>query len=275
MQYKKEELEKVQIASLTILKEIVRICDDENLPYFIIGGTALGAVRHGGFIPWDDDIDIGMTREHYDKFIQIGPSKLGKDFFLQHYTTENNTPFYFAKVRMNNTRFVESYCKKIAMHQGIFVDIFPYDNIPDDLKLRKRHQKKVFYYSELFIAKSAKDIFTSKKGISRTMKLVVRNILHYLLLVVSKDYLFSKLDSANQEFNKIDCEYLNFVKYPFLKIKKESIINLDKIKFEGFEFSCSTNLDEYLKSHFKNYMELPAPEKRLNHRPIILEFSEK
>ncbi len=273
MQYKQDELEKVQSLALTILKEVHRVCIENNIPYFIIGGTALGAVRHKGFIPWDDDIDIGMMREDYNKFIRISPEKLGSKYFLQHFSTEPATPFYFAKVRMNNTLFVEEYCKDLPIHQGIFLDIFPYDNIPDDLKIRENHRKKVSYYSELFIAKSMVDVSILSKGFPRVMKLIVRWSLHYALFFVSKEYLFAKLDSATTRFNNVEGKYLNFVKYPFLKIKKDSLVSLEKILFEGNEFYCCKNINEYLESHFKNYMNIPPVEKRINHRPAILEFN--
>jgi lipopolysaccharide cholinephosphotransferase len=273
MQYQKDELEKVQKVALTILKEVARICDEEKISYFIIGGTALGAVRHGGFIPWDDDIDIGMVRKDYEKFLKISPEKLGNKYFLQHFCTESATPFYFAKVRMNNTRFVEDYCKDLPIHHGIFLDIFPYDNIPDDQGLREKHRKKVKFYSELFISKSVKDVFTSAKGFSRTMKLIVRRTLHLLLSGISKQFLFRILDKASTEFNDVECQYVNYVKYPFLKIRKDSVSSLDKIVFEDTQFSCCKNLDEYLGDHFGNYMKLPDPEKRVNHRPVIVEFT--
>lgn len=149
------ELRKVQLTILSIFREIVRICDENDICYFIIGGTALGTVRHGGFIPWDDDFDIGMTRENYNKFLTIAQKKLPQDLFLQTIETEPESPFYFAKVRKNGTKFVEKYCKNLNIHHGVYVyvDIFPYDNIPNDQKLRKKHHNKVNFWSNLFIAK--------------------------------------------------------------------------------------------------------------------------
>lgn len=107
--YYGEELKKVQECELEILAEVIKVCNENSIEYFVIGGTALGAVRHSGFIPWDDDIDIGMTRDDYERFLKIAPSKLKSDLFLQYYVTEPNSPTYFAKVRKNNTQFVEYY----------------------------------------------------------------------------------------------------------------------------------------------------------------------
>lgn len=102
------ELNKVQSIILSIFKEIVRICDENDIIYFIINGTALGAVRHGGFIPWDDDIDIGMTRENYDHFLSIAQEKLPQDLFLQTVETEPNSPFYCAKVRKTERNLLKN-----------------------------------------------------------------------------------------------------------------------------------------------------------------------
>ena len=80
--YSADELDMIQKLELKILKEIIRICKKENIEYFLIGGSALGAIRHGGFIPWDDDIDVGMTRENYDNFLRVAEQYLGEEFFL-------------------------------------------------------------------------------------------------------------------------------------------------------------------------------------------------
>lgn len=127
-----EELKELQKVLLDILKEVKRVCDENNIDYFIIAGTALGAVRHKGFIPWDDDIDIGMTRDNYEKFIKIANTKLSEEFFLQTMETEEETPFYFAKVRKNKTKFI---CpRKITQYLN--------NQYGDFMKLPKKEDRK-------------------------------------------------------------------------------------------------------------------------------------
>ncbi len=132
-----EELTQLHQVLYEILEEIVRICDKHNIPYFVIGGTAIGALYDKAILPWDDDIDIGMKREDYNKFLQIASQELREPYFLSWIHTDPHSPYYFAKVKKNNTLFVEEMFKDVPMHQGIFVDIFPFDRIPNNKLLRK------------------------------------------------------------------------------------------------------------------------------------------
>ena len=126
------KLRKVQLTELEILEKIDEICKKNNINYFLIGGTLLGDVRHKGFIPWDDDIDIGMLREDYEKFINVclKNGALGKDYYLHCNESDDDYFIPFIKVKKNNTTFAEKNIENINTHKGIFLDIFPYDNVP-------------------------------------------------------------------------------------------------------------------------------------------------
>ena len=137
MSYSEEELEQLHKVLYEILGEIIRVCDMLHIPYFIQGGTAIGAFFENGILPWDDDIDVGMTRENYERFLKEAPAVLKKDYFLQWIGSDPHTPFYFAKLRKNGTKFVEDVSEGLDMHHCIFVDIFPYDKVPDNQTLQK------------------------------------------------------------------------------------------------------------------------------------------
>lgn len=120
-----------------ILDEIVRICEEENLTYYLAGGSVLGAIRHGGFIPWDDDIGIMVPREDYEKFAEACKRKLNSNYFYQSIDTDARYVKRFAKVRKNNTIFQEKMFNGIQQHNGIYVDIFPLDNARNQFGIQR------------------------------------------------------------------------------------------------------------------------------------------
>lgn len=124
------KLRQLQLCELEILDEFVRVCEKYGLQYYLVGGTLLGAIRHQGFIPWDDDIDVAMPREDYDRFADVAAAELGPQFFYQCPETD---PYYFltyAKVRKNGTKIYEERFKNAQFHKGVFIDIFPLDFCP-------------------------------------------------------------------------------------------------------------------------------------------------
>ena len=127
-EYDKETLDKLHQVEMEILDDFVKVCEKHKLRYFLTGGTMLGAVRHSGFIPWDDDVDIGMPREDYDKFIEIGDEALGDKYQLECFEHNKNYHLPFAKVVKKNTIFDEGF-DKLKYLKGIYIDIIPFENV--------------------------------------------------------------------------------------------------------------------------------------------------
>ena len=135
-------LRKLQLTELEILREIKRVCLENGIHFFLCSGTFLGAVRHQGFIPWDDDLDIGMLREDYERFCRLAPEKLSPDFCLQNWHTDSAYALPFGKVRKRNTLLVER--KSIQLEEnGIYVDVFPFDFAPASLSEQRRLARKL------------------------------------------------------------------------------------------------------------------------------------
>lgn len=133
-------MEKLRIIEVDILDEVVRICNKYDINYYLAYGTLIGAVRHKGFIPWDDDIDIWMFREDYDRFAKIAEKELSEKYYYQDWHKEKEYPYNFAKVRLNDTVVLQKPITKLNIHHGIYIDIFPLDNI--NLKRFTKERKK-------------------------------------------------------------------------------------------------------------------------------------
>ncbi|MBQ9414572.1 MAG: LicD family protein [Clostridia bacterium] len=143
----------LQQAEFEMLKAAVTLCDRHEIPYFLVCGTALGAVKYGGFIPWDDDVDIGLFRPDYERFCDVAAKELPKPYFLQTYQTDPHYPNIFAKIRNSRTTYIEKATSGIDMNQGVYIDIFPLDGYPADAGESARLEKqKKRYKLQLFSA---------------------------------------------------------------------------------------------------------------------------
>src|SRR5690606_2891856 len=152
---------------LEILIEFDRICKKNNIKYQLFAGTLLGAVRHKGFIPWDDDIDVCLLRKDYNKFIQACKTDLDSRSFLQTYVTDKNCIIQFAKLRKNNTLFLESGISDCKTHHGIFIDIFPLDNVLPNTFCGKMQQKLLYIIGRINLSRVKKLCLNAKNPVER------------------------------------------------------------------------------------------------------------
>lgn len=123
-------MNQLQQVELNILKEFDRVCSILGLPYYLVCGSALGAVKYRGFIPWDDDIDVGMLRDDYNAFVEKAPALLDERFFLQNYRSEPAFPQIYSKLRDSSTTYIEASAAHLRINHGVFIDVFPIDGYP-------------------------------------------------------------------------------------------------------------------------------------------------
>ena len=263
-------LRKLQLTELDILIEIDKICKENNIQYFLIGGTLLGAVRHKGFIPWDDDIDVGMIRSDYEKFIDLCLNKnvLGEKYFLHCNESDENYFIPFVKVKKNNTTFAEENIDNIQTHKGIFLDIFPYDNVPKQKSIMQRAQAIIV--RNIHYAIYVKYNIYSLKNKKRKVLTWFFTLLPVKTLKKMNRY-FSTI-FENRKNNKYMVSLAGSSSYEEETLLKDKLFPLKKIKFENLKFDSFNDNDYYLSQLFGDYMKLPPEEDRKTHKPKYIDF---
>ena len=264
-------LRKIQLCELECLKEIKRICEKNNIPYFLIGGTLIGAIRHKGFIPWDDDIDVGMLRKDYDKFLEVAQKDINTEkFFLQTTETEKGCYDYeIARIRLNNTHFTEKHRSNLQLHDGFFAEIIPYDDLPPS-KIECTLYSKYFKYM--------KRILGLRKGyryeISRN---IVKRYFFYFVTFISRIIPFSvlhkKMKNYHAKYTNTNSEKV-FLLAGAYDYKKEShsreiVSEYTDVLFENELFKAPKNYDLFLREQYGDYMQLPPKEKQIGKLNLV------
>lgn len=287
--YDERILKKLQNTELSMLKDFDEVCRTNGINYFVNFGTLIGAVRHNGFIPWDDDIDIGMMREDYEKLCSL-PSciwdKCKSEIYLV--KPEDNDLLHrsiYPKLYKKNTVFETEYHYKYSNMKNIvkgcylpiWIDIFVYDRFKSIKEVKKKCKlafvlKKLFYYSKCKINIVKKDKLLVK------IFCFIKNITHRVLNLFNTPEkhiynLYLKLINNEGEYvTSLDFDYI----YESVRLccKYEDMFPIREIKFEDIEVPIQKNYNESLQSLYGDYMIMPPQDKRVNHPPHILDFGD-
>ena len=277
MKYNSDILRQLHRELHDITREVIRVCDEAEIPYFIQGGTAIGAHFFEDIVPWDDDIDLGMTRKNYERFIEEAPKRLREGYVLQEFTTEPNTPFYFAKVRKVGTKFVESEWVGLNISDGIYIDIFPYDLIPDSPAKERVQRRRVRFWINCFMAKSVwlwRWFGKANNGVVMPKSWLSCLAIRLTTLLMSKTRIYRRLNRELTKYNSTDASRYNIVRMPKDMIAREAIENPERRKFGEQEVWAPSDLETYLRNHYGNIQKWLPEDKRLNHAPEVLQFAE-
>ena len=268
---KNANLKKLQKEELTILKYFDSICKKHHLEYFMGYGTLLGAVRHKGFIPWDDDIDVLMKGDDYLKLAEILKNNIDDNFFFQSPETEKNYYLIWNKIRKNNTYFAEKGWEKNKIHQGIFVDIFTLIEYPDN----KKDLRKISFKYKIANLLGDTNIYDNYHHKYKTYGSSGKILWHIFRLIPR--HLRMKLITKNVKYL---CNYHSNSEYYFIsdvgmdvKIKKADFKKSIDLKFEDSSFKAPIGYDSNLKDIFGDYMKLPKEEDRVGHGEVYLCFN--
>ncbi|MFV0382282.1 MAG: phosphorylcholine transferase LicD [Breznakia sp.] len=271
---KEQDVKKIQKIELEIFDEFQNFCKKYNLSFCLFGGTCLGAIRHQAMIPWDDDIDLIMPRNDYEKLIQIAKMHLHEDYFFQHFENEPNCGFVFGKVRRNNTILSETYSYKLGFHQGVWIDIFPCDNISDYAFMRMWDVIRFKFYQNMYIIKCGYSLPIGKPYYYRFIYVFIKRISK----IFSQAWLVKRLKYIMTRHNKKQTKRV----YPYggaygkREILASTVFeNPILVDFENRKAKVFKEYEVYLTRVYGNYMELPPMEKRNGGAHTIYEFKDE
>lgn len=256
-----ETLRKLQLTELELLREVDRICRSNNIKYSLDGGTLLGAVRHKGFIPWDDDADIMMTRTEYNRFYKVCKRELNKEkYFLQEFRTDSAYRWGYSKLRKNGTVFLRENQEQIKCHTGVCIDIFIFDKVPDNYVCRRVH------WGACFIIRKG---LYSVVGVKCEKNFILKLVYGILSLFPRSFWVWWLSYLINSE-NWKSRELLSHLTYPNRKSIRYGVAadyydEYVNIEFEGYPFLVIKEYCSYLVELFDDYMELPPVEERKVH----------
>ena len=263
----------VQLIQLEILQEFDRICKKNSIPYQLIAGTLLGAIRHNGFIPWDDDVDVCLLREDYERFLEACKTDLSNQYFLQNCFTDPQSIVQFAKIRKNGTIFKGEHLDVYSQHQGIWIDIFPLDNVKPNTLVGLFHLLSITFWYMMSIS--------SIKGRANQSKNIIKKLFGNCAYVITRVYPKQKCDAkvqrALKRFSQIETKYVNSLSNGITKAKfqmhlrrKDTFMKTIDWQFENYKFPVPENYDEVLSQNFGNYLELPPSESQKPHHRITV-----
>lgn len=275
MEYKEAELSQLQQALYQTLAEVDRICRKHGIRYFVTGGTAVGAYFWGKILPWDDDVDVGMMRPDYERFAKIAQEELGDRFFLQTPDTEPHTPFFFTKVRMNGSRFSESTFKDIKMHQGIYVDIFPFDKVPRRRWLGRLQYWLVQTLNGLFIATEIwqwKHFGRCDIPQPRKRGWLPCLLTRLMITVLPKRTIYNIMYRTQTMFNDWKLDEVKNIITRNERLPITDIVEAQTVALGPLQVKAPRDLLLYLTNHYGTVRKDIPDEMKVSHRPEELAF---
>ena len=265
-----EDFRKLQLLELDMLVELDRVCRKNNITYQIWAGTQLGAVRHKGFIPWDDDADVVMLREEYEKFRKVSDQLNPKICFFQDHVNDPEYRWGYGKLRRTGTKYIRLGQEHIKCKTGVFLDVFPLDDVPVSIFGQMLQDFHCFCLRKILWSEVGK---YSEKGFMK--------IWYSILSKIPTEFAFKQIDwyakkSKNSTPNKVRTLCYTsigklYYKHPLRErygMPKEWFRRTRTFEFEGKELIGLQDYDDYLRFSFGDYMELPPVEERVQHAPV-------
>lgn len=255
-----DELKHVQDIQKELINEVKRICKKCNIHFGMVGGTMLGAIRHKGYIPWDDDADIGFLRTEYEKFREACKTELNHEkYYMQDLRDTEGYRWGYGKLRRKNTEFIRLNQEFMPFEKGISIDLMPFDNVPDGCLARRVHFFRCFVYRKLF---------WSEVGSRSEENIWIRHI-YQLMRLIPMNWVIKSYQRFIDDGQKKKTQLVRILTFPTPKgvygYERRWYTQLGMYQFDDMMLPGAKDFDGYLKVKYGNYMELPPVEKRKVH----------
>jgi lipopolysaccharide cholinephosphotransferase len=268
------EIEALHAIQLAMLCEFVRVCDVLGLHYHLAAGTLLGAIRHKGFVPWDDDIDVAMPRRDYDRFLKEAPALLNAEIFLQHWRSDPGFSALFAKLRRNGSEFKELGRHRANQHHGIYIDIFPFDAVEPGRWWGRFHIRLVAW-TNVILAIANHDCQGRLSTKRPTWQRLLGPPAYWIMRILPQSWLLQIQERAMTALTGYAANYVTCLATLLLDRSRADMLVRDiselcdtmLVTFAGHEFNVPVAFDSVLRRLYGNYWELPREtDRRPRHR---------
>lgn len=278
--YEPEVLKRLQQTELSMLKDFMELCDSHGLLYFGIGGTGIGALRHQGFIPWDDDIDIAMPRKDFEKFLRLAGKCWEGKYYILNNKTDSNYPMMTTRLCKCGTVFQEEVMKDVDCPFGIFLDLYVLDNIADGKTACQIQAWTAWFWSKMLVLACMERPYLAQDGWKAQLIWVVCKAIHRTIrfLHLPPALFRAHCESACRKYEGKKTKRMAFLPdtNPFWNVvNKEKMFPLQKLPYEDTYLYFTNDIDTIMRDQYGDYMIMPPKEKRKTHYPYRLEFENR
>lgn len=277
--YDLEVLKELQATELSMLKDFMELCDAHGLLYFGIGGTGIGALRHQGFIPWDDDIDIAMPRKDFEKFLKLVKKEWKGKYYILNNKTNENYPMMTTRLCKCGTVFQEAVMKDVDCPFGIFLDLYVMDNIADGKIAVQVQAWTAWFWSKLLVLACMEKPYLAQTGWKAKLIWAICSMVHKTIkaLHIRPAIFRAHCEAACRKYENVNTKRMAFLPdtNPFWNVvNKEKMFPIQKLPYEDTTMAFTSDIDEVMRSQYGDYMVMPPEDKRKTHYPYKLQFTE-